>query len=692
MMSFLTGLVLDTLQLALILFGFGLVIVIHELGHFVAARWAGVRVLAFAVGFGKPIFSYRPGLGWRRGSSEPEAHALRSDSGVSPTEYRLNALPLGGYVKMLGQDDADPGHRSDEPDSYNSAPVWKRLIIISAGVVFNVISAAALFVVVFLIGMRVAPPVIGEVALGQPAALAEPEAGGGVGLRRGDRIIRIDGESARSFNDIAIGVAMSDPRRGVRVVVDRPGEGELAYRVMPEADPDTDMLSIGVGSNLSGAVVTPTSEKERAQFERIAAAGGAAGLEPGARLVRVNGGEVDGALRIIEAASMAPGEAVRVELEGSGGLAEYVIETEPMLPTDVVRLGSGAYREIVHIAGLRPVLGVSDVTSDRAREAGLRAGDVFAVLGDVEFPSVGEGIREIRSHRNQDLPAVVLRAGEEVPLTLPVSGDGTVGFSTRPAQGALLASAPSGLLDARTREPVGELAGRVIQHPGSRVRAINGEAVESWNGLVVALQRLAQGAPGASAIAELELELPLPVDEGGERAVERVTLELSERELERLRAMRWSSPSFVALFEPVTMLLRAEGPIGAVSLGFHETRRVMLSTYLTFVRLFQGSIRVERLSGPIGIVHIGTVFADRGVVWVLFFFGLVSINLAVINFLPVPITDGGHVVFLLWEQMTGKPVSILVQNIAALAGLAVIGAVFLVVTYNDILRLLGLGA
>ena len=110
-------------DIGLILVGFGLVVFIHELGHFIAAKWAGVRVLAFSLGFGPPIVTFRKGLGFRRKSTEDEYKrwvvlkadgAAALDSKMSPTEYRLNALPLGGYVKMLGQDDADPGYRSSE--------------------------------------------------------------------------------------------------------------------------------------------------------------------------------------------------------------------------------------------------------------------------------------------------------------------------------------------------------------------------------------------------------------------------------------------------------------------------------------------------------------------------------------------------------------------------------------------------
>ncbi|HEY7087073.1 MAG TPA: site-2 protease family protein, partial [Tepidisphaeraceae bacterium] len=151
-------------MLALLIFGFGFVIFWHELGHFLAAKWAGVRVEQFAVGFGQALISWRKGLGFRYGSSRKEyerklrswvnanegssqVDSLMSDErkldyasqtlGLGETEYRLNWIPLGGYVKMLGQDDMDPTQRSDSPNSYTSKSIGKRMVIVSAGVVMN---------------------------------------------------------------------------------------------------------------------------------------------------------------------------------------------------------------------------------------------------------------------------------------------------------------------------------------------------------------------------------------------------------------------------------------------------------------------------------------------------------------------------------------------------------------------------
>ncbi|MCA9289417.1 MAG: site-2 protease family protein, partial [Phycisphaerales bacterium] len=116
---------------------------------------------------------------------------------------------------------------------------------------------------------------------------------------------------------------------------------------------------------------------------------------------------------------------------------------------------------------------------------------------------------------------------------------------------------------------------------------------------------------------------------------------------------------------------------------------VMMSTYLTLLRLFQGTVRVEHLKGPVGITHMGTIIADRGPIWLMFFFALVSVNLAVINFLPLPIVDGGQFLMIVYEWVRGKPVPVGLQNAMTLAGLLLIGSVFVIVTFNDVARLLG---
>src|SRR4051812_23025087 len=151
-------------SLLLLIFGFGFVIFFHELGHFLAAKWVGIRVEQFAVGFGQALFAWRKGIGWRVGTTTKEyrrraqnlleknekpnpeisedasgytdeqINKAADELGLGETEYRLNWIPLGGYVKMLGQDDLKPNATASDPRAYNRKSIGQRMLVVSAGV------------------------------------------------------------------------------------------------------------------------------------------------------------------------------------------------------------------------------------------------------------------------------------------------------------------------------------------------------------------------------------------------------------------------------------------------------------------------------------------------------------------------------------------------------------------------------
>src|SRR5688572_12429794 len=151
-------------SLLLLIFGFGFVIFWHELGHFFAAKWVGIRVEQFAVGFGHALLSFRKGMGVTVGSSgrkyEELLQAERDGiqkvdlSQIGETEYRLNWIPLGGYVKMLGQDDLRPNAQQEDPRAYNKKSIGARMFVVSAGVIMNIILAAIGFMALFLMGFN----------------------------------------------------------------------------------------------------------------------------------------------------------------------------------------------------------------------------------------------------------------------------------------------------------------------------------------------------------------------------------------------------------------------------------------------------------------------------------------------------------------------------------------------------------
>jgi regulator of sigma E protease len=185
----------------------GVLIFVHELGHFLFAKLFRVKVLKFSLGFGPKLISKVSG----------------------ETEYLISAIPLGGYVKMLGEhpDEARSGEQSDR--SFAGKPVWQRFCIVLAGPLFNLLFSVVLFFAIFLVmGMpeNRDSTVIGEVA----AASAAEQAG----LKPGDRILSIDGRPARQWLDILNAVKDSEGRELSMVV--RRGGDELAMTVVPQLD------------------------------------------------------------------------------------------------------------------------------------------------------------------------------------------------------------------------------------------------------------------------------------------------------------------------------------------------------------------------------------------------------------------------------------------------------------------------
>jgi regulator of sigma E protease len=708
-MDGLLGLLGGGLQVALILFGFGLVVFVHELGHFVAARWAGVRVLAFAVGFGPAILSWRQGLGLRRGSwaSDPALAEAYSTREVGTTEYRLNWLPLGGYVKMLGQDDADPSHRSGERDSFSAVPVWKRMIIISAGVVANLLTAAGLFVVVFSLGLKADAPVVGAVLEGSPAAVTAAENAGAAGvqepgLQAGDVLVGINGRAPRSFDEARLSVITADAARPVTVEVRRPGvEGELRFQMQAERGA-MGLLDLGFGPASSTRLFGLGGAAERKAMAEALARSGLVGVEPGATLLTVDGLAVSTVHEAEQLAENARGRSVLLGFENPGGARlEIPVATTPELPSVGVPVPGAEGQNLAaveHLVGLTPVMtvGMADPRG-QGYAKGLRTGDVFARLGAIEYPNAAEGITEVRARAGGVVAAEVIRDGQRLKLELSVNKQGQVGFNVGGVH--LLEDPGAEVATLLARDPRPEASDRLLLRPGSRLTALNGRPVSSFAEAARVLQSLAE-TNGAGFAVELTLAGP-PSGEplsgeplsgeplSGEPAQETVSLTFNAEQAAGLRALGWRLPAVLTVMEPISTTLRSENVLGAVGLGLAETRRLLLTTYLTFARLAQGSIAPQVINGPVGIVHAGTSVLDRGVVWLLFFFAMVSVNLAVINFLPIPITDGGHMVFLLWEQATGRPVSVAVQNAATLAGLVLILGVFLFATYNDLTRLLG---
>ena len=717
------GTIVDLLAVML---GFGAIVFIHELGHFIAARWAGIRVLTFAVGFGPALVSFRKGVGFRKGSSIAEYNrslqaagaATASDTPTSPlpishTEYRLSALPFGGYVQMLGQDDLDPTSVSSASDSYQNAPVWKRLIVISAGVVMNVILAAVLFVVVFMAGLLVQPPTIGEVLPDSPAAAAVYTGSDDsveAGLRPGDTILAIEGDEPNRFESVILKAAMAKKGTALPITVSRPGtDTPLTFSVTPEKSEFSGLLDFGVLPPTSATIVAPrdgaTQDLLANEFARV----GAAGLMPGDTITTVNGQPVTTFQQIRDAFENSNGEPVTLTATGprdTGGTTEprtFTVAPKAALQIAKANVGDDEWITYEHLLGLVPVLTVAEFGEP---SQGLEPGDIFKRIGSVEYPSYPAGIAEIRAHAGKPIELEVIRyvpnetsfiPHELITIDARVKPDGTVGF----APSTTLDHSYNGTMSFLARPPVviTPLEGDPFESPssdwlaraGSTVQMVNNTPILNFRDLRSAITDAARSASPGEPI-ELEIEyfsrLTNHNDTRGASS-ESATWTISPADAAVVASLGWESPLPAGYFTPTQTLLKADDPIHAIGLGLDETKRVMASVYVTFLRLTQGSIEIQNIKGPVGIAHIGTMVADRGLIWMLFFLGMISVNLAVVNFLPLPIVDGGQFLMLVYEGIRGKPVPVAVQSVVMTAGLLLIASVFILVTFNDIKNLLG---
>lgn len=180
----------------------GVIIFIHELGHFLSAKLMGVRVLKFSLGFGPKLISKKYG----------------------ETEYLISSVPFGGYVKMLGESSEEELKDEEKIFAFNYQPVWKRFIIVFLGPLFNLLFAAVIFAGVFLYGLPVLLPEVGEVLAPSPAEKA--------GLMKGDTVISIDGSQITQWDQMTK-IIHNNPGKNLNMEIKRKGE-VIALSIIPE--------------------------------------------------------------------------------------------------------------------------------------------------------------------------------------------------------------------------------------------------------------------------------------------------------------------------------------------------------------------------------------------------------------------------------------------------------------------------
>jgi regulator of sigma E protease len=689
--------------------GLGFVVFFHELGHFLAAKWCGVRVDQFAVGFGSAVVAYRTGIGFRRGTTTPEMETrieehleaqqlgqteteekspftpeqidrAAAELGFGETEYRLNWIPLGGYVKMLGQDDLSPEMASNDPRSYLNKPIRSRMLIVSAGVLMNVLLAAIGFMIVFLMGYESPPAEVGGVLAGSPATFAMTEDGVRAPLQVGDHILKLDGATQQDFGKLALTVALTHEGETIPMEVLRRDGTKENLRLTPTraAGDSQGLLSLGIipPATLSGPEVSdqPDAELENPDLYPPEIQE----MQPGDVVTAINGQPVPESLKgdnfwlLDSAVAQSDGHNLDLTVRGAKGDTRTIV-VRPHFQS------SFSAESDLSLAGMAPRVRVDSLMSDSPAVGVLKPGDVVESIQTdggktIENPS-STTLRDAINAAGQQDKEIVLKvraAGGESRTIKPIVPNVRLGNDRRGLAVGLGCDEQNTVVALVEPDSAAAKAGIM---PGWRISSVGVEAVSNW----FQVRRILSAA-GAGQAVSVTAQTP-----DGEKTV---NLTLSQDEIDAMKFMTFATD--LPLRGRVEMR-KTHNPITAAQWGVVETRDFILQFYVTIRRMVSGSVSYKTAMGPVGIVRFGAATAARGVNVLVWFLAMISANLAVANFLPIPVMDGGLFVLLIVEGLRGKPLPVRTQLIIQNVGLAIILSIFLLVTYQDITRSFGHG-
>lgn len=548
----------------------GLLIFVHELGHFLVAKYFKVKVETFSLGFGPKLLKYKRG----------------------DTVYAISAIPLGGYVKMFGDDPTAEVSAELKKVAFNHKPVSQRIAIVLAGPLMNFFFAILVFAFVAMMGEEFAGPQVGDVEEKSPAHA--------VGFRSGDTIKKIGDMAITTWDDL-------------RNKIETSAEQTLPVEVL-RADGSTSTLQVTPKLGPNKNIMSWTREV----------------------------GDIDG-LNFLSRAS-------------------FVGVRDPKSPAAV---------------------------------AGLKAGDMISKINGTTVSKWRELEAEFGKSAASGTVALEITRGalEEGAGNKPEIKQVTISFPASTSSGTALKAAgieyPELYLANVEKNSPAAKAGLV---KGDRLLSIDGKPVETFEQVAGIIRSYGDRQPEkAGEDGEKTQPLNIVVAREGEEKTISVVPNIKKRmnaQGKEDRRFEIGIRPLIIDAPPMTVTIATSNPLTALGRGWQQTIKWTDITVLGFVRMIQREVSPKNIGGLFSIGQMAQKSWELGLSKFLFMMALISINLFVLNLLPVPVLDGGHLVFYTIEAIKGAPLSMRKMEIAQQVGLVLLLCLMGFALFNDVSRLL----
>jgi regulator of sigma E protease len=640
--------IISILYVLLAAFGLGFLIFIHELGHYWMARREGMTVEAFSIGFGKPIYTWeRKGVKWQ-----------------------LCWLPFGGFVRIAGMEKKGTQEPHQIPDGFYGKKPLSRIKVAVMGPVVNIFFAFFAFCVLWVFGGRTKPFSEYTHLIGWVDSTSELYQ---MGVRPGDEITKLNEKPFRNFQDfvyVAIFDGSSTKISGQEVDYFNAEKTPFTYQFPISKEASIGERIRSVFSTVQPAAYLIYNRKSSLPLEDSPMKG--SGIQDGDRILWADGKLLFSVQELIETIN-EPKALLTVQR----GEQTFLART-PRLKISDLRLTPAEKAEL----------------EDWQHEAQIKgkSSDLFFIPyalsadGHIENP-----FSYLNKESMEQQPVGEMRSPLEIPLQ---RGDHVI------AVDGLAASSAYDVISLLQTRHI-----QIIVHKESPNAApVSWKDADrafvagiQWSDLEKMVQSIGTPEP-IKQLADLRLlnpaqpkpmsQLPMPEEKREQMeaviAAQRKQIEQIQDPKQRAQAERILEAGQNQVKLGILPVSRSVVYNPSPFVLFHN---VFQETWKTIVALFSGNVSPKYMTGPVGIVHVMQQSWGYGFKEALFWLGMISLNLGVLNLLPIPVLDGGHICFSLWEWITKKPIKAKTMERLIIPFIVLLVALFIYMTYNDLMRL-----